>query len=169
MVEQVLLVLRIGFVVLLYLFIWRIVRLSVRDIRAPQDSMVLGPAAAAAMGLGPSRRSGRTRPSTPAAPAGRPRLVVESGPAFPPGTLVLLDEPVLFGRSDDADARLDDDTYASGHHARVFVRGGEIVVEDLGSTNGTFIDGERVTGEAPLRPGAILQVGSTFLHLEFGS
>ena len=57
MTEQLLLVLRIGFVVVLYLFIWRIVRLGVRDLRAPQESMVIGAAAAHAAGLGTAARA----------------------------------------------------------------------------------------------------------------
>ena len=82
MTEQLLLALKAVFVVVLYLFVWRVVRLSVRDLRGPQESMVLGAAEAERAGLGRA---------APAPPSADPRLVVLSSPIYPPGTLVRLD------------------------------------------------------------------------------
>ena len=148
MVEQVLVVLRVAFVVLLYLVVWRIVRLSVRDVRTGQESMILAPAAGV--------------PSTRHAPvAGPGQLVVVKSPAFPAGTVVLCDDTVVFGRGPEADAVLDGDEFASGRHARVFRRGDEVYVEDLGSTNGTFVNGQRLAAERRLRAGDVLVVGGT--------
>jgi pSer/pThr/pTyr-binding forkhead associated (FHA) protein len=68
--------------------------------------------------------------------------------------------------------RVDDNTFAipegsvSSHHCEVLLRGSEIVIRDLNSTNGTFINGNQVTGEAPLRPGQILRLGQIELRLE---
>ena len=89
MVEQVLLVLRIAFVILLYLFIWRVVRLSLRDVRRGHESMVLSPGAAASAGLTPLPAA----PVAPAAPGtdGSGRLVVVRSPVYPPGTVVVLE------------------------------------------------------------------------------
>src|SRR4051794_10391427 len=126
MVEQLLLALKVAFLVLLYVFVWRIIRLSVRDLRAPQESMILGPAAAEAMGLG---QAAHHLPADP--DSGGPRLVVLSSPIYPPGTVVRLDAEVTFGRADDCDVPLEGDAYASQHHALVFARDAARYVRDL--------------------------------------
>jgi hypothetical protein len=160
MVEQVLLVLRIAFVILLYLFIWRVVRLSLRDVRRGHESMVLSPGAAASAGLTP----------LPVAPApgtdGSGRLVVVRSPVYPPGTVVVLEHDVVFGRAEDADAVLDGDTTASSRHARVFRRGSQVYVEDLSSTNGTYVNGRRLAAERALRSGDVVVVGATEMRFE---
>jgi hypothetical protein len=159
-VEQSLLLLRIAFVVLLYLFIWRVVRLSVRDVRAPQESMIIAPGVAAAAGL--SRPA--DRPSR--APAGAARLVVVSGSSFPAGTVVLLDDDVVVGRNAGCDAVIADDATVSAQHARVYHRGDDLYVEDLGSTNGTFVNGQRLVAERLLRVGDVVAIGATELRFE---
>ena len=68
--------------------------------------------------------------------------------------------------------RVDDNTFpipegsVSSHHCEILLRGAEIVVRDLNSTNGTFINGHQVTGEAPLKPGQILRLGQVEMRLE---
>ena len=68
--------------------------------------------------------------------------------------------------------RVDDNTFAipegsvSSHHCEILLRGGDIVVRDLNSTNGTFINGHQVAGEAPLKPGQILRLGQVEMRLE---
>ena len=160
MVEQVLVVLRVAFVVLLYLVVWRIVRLSVRDVRGgTQDSMVLAPVMAGGIAM----------PARPAAVATGPgQLVVTSSPAFPAGTVVLCDDTVVFGRGPEADAVLEGDEFASGRHARVFRRGDDVYLEDLGSTNGTFVNGQRLAAERRLRAGDSVVVGSTEMTYRSG-
>jgi pSer/pThr/pTyr-binding forkhead associated (FHA) protein len=162
MVEQVLLVLRIVFVILLYLFIWRVVRLSIRDVRPSQESLIISPGAAAAAGLTPVPRADPPRPDAPSSG----QLTVLDSPAFPAGTVVVLDEDVVFGRGEGVDAALDGDTFASSRHARVFRRGGDLYVEDLGSTNGTFVNGQRLAAERRLRAGDVLVVGATEMRFE---
>jgi hypothetical protein len=160
-VEQALLVARIAFVVLLYLFVWRIVRLSVRDVRAPAESLILSPEAVRAAGLD-------RMPDIPRAPvpAGVGHLVVRSSPVFPVGTIILLDSDVVFGRSADSDVPLAADGTVSGRHARVFRRDGSPYLEDLGSTNGTFVNGQPLAAERMLRAGDVVAVGATELLYE---
>jgi hypothetical protein len=151
-VEAVLLGLKVGFIVLLYLFIWRIVRSVARDVRLPQESFVLAPQQAAAAGLG--------RPSTGL-------LVVLASPALDPGTERELDSsPVTVGRSTDNDLVLDSDEFASVHHARIQPRRDGVWLEDLDSTNGTFLNGAKLSRPQKLTPGDVIRVGETDLRYE---
>ena len=160
MTEQVLLALKAGFLVLLFLFIWRIIRVAQRDLRSPQESMIIGAAAAEAAGLG------RAAPAAPPPEVGGPHLLVLSSPIYPPGTIVRLDQDVTFGRSDACDIILEGDAYASSRHAAVFVRNGGRYVRDLGSTNGTHVDGQQIVAEHRLHPGDEVRVGETELRYE---
>jgi hypothetical protein len=155
-VETTLLALKLAFLVLLYLFIWRIVRSAARDLRLPQESMILAPQQAAAAGLIPQ-------------PAARElgRLVVVSSPTFENGEIFTLDShPLTIGRAVNNDVSMPDDEYASGRHARVEPRRDGIWVEDIGSTNGTFVNGIRLTRERKLTPGDVVRVGETDLRFE---
>jgi pSer/pThr/pTyr-binding forkhead associated (FHA) protein len=75
-----------------------------------------------------------------------------------------LAEPLRIGRSDDADIRLDD-TYVSQSHARLFGRNGSWFVEDLGSTNGTYLDRAKVSGPMKVPPGTPIRIGKTVIEL----
>ena len=155
-VETTLLVLKLAFLVLLYLFIWRIVRSAARDLRLPQESMILAPQQAAAAGLIPQ-------------PAARAlgRLVVVASPTFQDGEIFSLDShPLTIGRAVNNDVSMPDDEYASGRHARFEPRRDGIWVEDIGSTNGTFVNGIRLTRERKLTPGDVVRVGETDLRFE---
>jgi hypothetical protein len=155
-VETTLLALKLAFLVLLYLFIWRIVRSAARDLRLPQESMILAPQQAAAAGLIPQ-------------PAARElgRLVVVAGPTFQSGEVFSLDtHPLTIGRAVNNDVSMPDDEYASGRHARFEPRRDGVWVEDIGSTNGTFVNGIRLTRERRLTPGDVVRVGETDLRFE---
>ena len=155
-VESTLLALKLAFLILLYLFIWRIVRSAARDLRLPQESMILAPQQAAAAGLIPQ-------------PAARElgRLIVVSSPTFGDGEVFVLDShPLTIGRAVNNDVSMPDDEYASGRHARFEPRRDGIWVEDIGSTNGTFVNGIRLTRERKLTPGDIVRVGETDLRFE---
>lgn len=81
------------------------------------------------------------------------------------GTSLRLDEaPVTIGRANDCTLVLDDD-YASGHHARLFPREGRWYVEDLGSTNGTYLDRTKVTAAVAAPAGVPIRVGKTIVEL----
>ena len=155
-VETTLLVLKLAFLVLLYLFIWRIVRSAARDLRLPQESMILAPQQAAAAGL-------------IAQPSGRElgRLVVLQSPALEEGEVLTLDShPLTVGRGTNNDVPIGSDEYASGRHARFEPRRDGVYVEDIGSTNGTYVNGIRLTRERRLAPGDIVRVGETDLRYE---
>ena len=152
-VEAVLLGLKVAFLVLLYLFIWRIVRTVARDVRLPQESFVLAPQQAAAAGLGPRARTGI--------------LIVLSSPALREDTERTLDSmPVTIGRSADNDLALQADEFASSHHARVEPRRDGVWVEDVGSTNGTFVNGSKLSRPRRLDPGDVIRVGETDFRFE---
>ncbi|HEV2712212.1 MAG TPA: FHA domain-containing protein [Gaiellaceae bacterium] len=151
-VEAVLLGLKVGFLVLLYLFIWRIVRSVAKDLRLPQESFVLAPQQAAAAGLG--------RPNTGL-------LIVLASPALDPGTERELDSTaVTLGRAADNDLVLDADEFASVHHARIEPRRDGVWLQDLDSTNGTFLNGSKLTRPQKLTPGDVIRVGETDLRYE---
>jgi FHA domain len=151
-VEAVLLGLKVGFIFLLYLFIWRIVRSVSKDLRLPQESFVLAPQQASAAGLG--------RPHTGL-------LVVLSSPALDPGTERELDSSaVTLGRAAENDLVLDSDEFASVRHARISPRRDGVWLEDLDSTNGTFLNGSKVTRPQKLSPGDVIRVGETDLRYE---
>lgn len=152
-VEEALLVLKIAFLVLLYLFIWRIVRSAARDVRMPQESFVLAPGSVPGLGEGPQIQSGR--------------LVVIKSPALEEDDELLLDSAALLvGRGSGNDVNLARDEYASSNHARVEPRRDGVWVEDVGSTNGTYLNGTRLTNAKRLAPGDILRVGETELRYE---
>jgi hypothetical protein len=156
-VAEVLLVLKIAFLVLLYLFVLRVIRTAGREKQAPsQDSMILTPAAAAAAGL---RRDTPGRRSV--------RLVVRRSPSLEDGSEFPLNSaPVTLGRGGQNDLVLDGDEFASARHARIESRGDGVWVQDLDSTNGTYVNGTRVAGAQRLDPGDVLRVGETDLVME---
>ena len=150
-VEEALLVLKLAFLVLLYLFIWRIVRSAARDVRMPQESFILAPSQAAE--LAALRDSGR--------------LVVVTSPALSEGDeLTLNSSALLLGRGSDNDVNLARDEFASSKHARVEPRRDGVWVEDVGSTNGTYLNGIRLTRAKRLAPGDVVRIGETELRYE---
>ena len=155
-VEEVLLALKIAFLVLLYLFIWRIVRSATRDLRLPQESFILAPS----QGGAPLARE---EPRT--VEAGR--LVAVKSPTLPRNFARTLDSaPVTVGRGAQNDIALDGDDYASARHARIEPRRDGVWVEDIGSTNGTFLNGIRLTRPRKLASGDVVRIGETELRYE---
>jgi hypothetical protein len=169
--ELVLLLVKIGYLTLL----WAFVLLAVRAVRADV--------------LGPTRRQARQRPAAGPAPRGsarprspQPRAGVQVPPplsppnAYPPSKLVvtkgplagtvipLTGEPITIGRAPDSTLVLDDD-FASGRHARLVPHDGRWFVEDLSSTNGTFLEHTKVTTPMPVSLGAPVRIGKTVLEL----
>ncbi|MEU4315184.1 FHA domain-containing protein [Nocardia sp. NPDC024068] len=144
---------RAGFLLLLWLFVWAILRTLRSDIyaasgvrlqnRGPRGSTVL-----------PSMRRGQK---------GAKHLVVTQGSLA--GTRITLGtQPVLIGRADDSTLVLTDD-YASTRHARLSLRGDDWYVEDLGSTNGTYLDRAKVTTAVRVPLGTPVRVGKTVIEL----
>lgn len=102
-------------------------------------------------------------PTTPAPRLSRTLRVVEGPKAGQ--TIALEGHPLLMGRAQDADLVLVDD-YASGRHARLFPQGTRWFLEDLGSTNGTYVNGAPVTRALPVGPGTAIRIGKTVMELE---
>ncbi len=153
-VEEALLVLKILFLVLLYLFIWRIVRTAAKDVSLPQESFVLAPGSVPGLGA-----------EAPQLEAGR--LVVVKSPALEAGNELVLDSsPLLLGRGSRNDVDLGRDEYASSHHARIEPRRDGVWLEDVGSTNGTYLNGTRLTRPKRLAPGDVLRIGETELRYD---
>ena len=145
-VGEALVILKILFLLLLYVFIWRIVRTASRDLRLPQESFVLNPRQAAGL-LGVGRR-------------------IETGRiVFPSGQERLVDSRALtIGRGVENDIALESDDFASARHARIQPRRDGVWVEDIGSTNGTYVNGARLSRPRRLAPGDVIRVGSTDLR-----
>jgi hypothetical protein len=153
-VDEALLVLKILFLVLLYLFIWRIVRSASRDVRLPQESFILRPGEVE--GLAPAQ---------PAIQTGR--LIVLKSPALQEGTAFELDSSALtVGRGGQNDVPLEQDEFASARHARFEPRRDGVWVQDRGSTNGTFVNGTRIDRPRRLTPGDVVRVGETDLRYD---
>jgi pSer/pThr/pTyr-binding forkhead associated (FHA) protein len=160
--EPLLNVLKICLLALLYLFFLRVLQAVWSEVSGP-------------------RRRGRARTRTAPAPAARPTAKVgvlagsrggsrapsalrvvepesEQGKSFPLG------DEITVGRAAGCHVTLDD-TYVSQLHARIFHRDGDLFVEDLGSTNGTYLNRAKVSGPMAMKPGDRLQVGSVVLEL----
>jgi FHA domain len=151
--EEVLLALKIAFLVLLYLLIWRIVRTVSRDERQSQESFIMRPTAAPALGGPP--------------PVGLGRLVVQSSPILEEGEEFPVDSaPITAGRGGQNDLALEGDEFASARHVRFEPRRDGVWVQDLGSTNGTYVNGIRIDGAQRLARGDVIRVGETDLRFE---
>ena len=152
-VDEALIALKVAFIVLLYLFIWRIVRSASKELRAAPvaESVILNPTDATSLGL---------------APMARATLVVIKSPALDVGEEISVDSmPVAVGRGGQNEVPLDGDEFASAEHARFEARRDGLWVEDVGSTNGTFVNGARVTTPRRLTKGDIVRVGQTDLKV----
>jgi hypothetical protein len=153
-VDTVLLILKIAFLVLLYLFLWRIVRTAGRDLRLPQESFILRPGGGAGLGaIGQVVHMGR--------------LVVLESSNLDEGEEVELDSAaVTIGRGGQNNLALEGDDFASARHARFEPRRDGVWVNDLGSTNGTFVNGVQIDRPRKLVPGDVVRVGETELRFE---
>jgi pSer/pThr/pTyr-binding forkhead associated (FHA) protein len=150
--DTVLLGLKIAFLVLLYLFIWRIVRTAGRDLRLPQESFILRPALAGGA-IGQAINPGR--------------LVVVQSQVLKAGEEFDLDSnPLTVGRGTQNDVSIDGDVFASARHVRVEPRRDGVWVSDVGSTNGTYVNGVRIDRPRKLVQGDVVRVGETELRFE---
>jgi pSer/pThr/pTyr-binding forkhead associated (FHA) protein len=114
------------------------------------------------------RQNARPRPARPVRPAraarGEPQRLLVTGGPLSGTTLPLTEQQITIGRSNDATLVLNDD-YASSRHARLFPQDGQWIVEDLGSTNGTYLDRQKVTQPTPVPTGVPIRIGKTVLEL----
>lgn len=164
MSELTLLVLRFGFLLLLWIFVFAVVYALRTDLfgqrvrRMPTEVASALPAGAAA-----APRRTPAAPREPATLSTAKRLVITSG-AKEGLELELSPEPLTIGRSGESGLIIRDD-YTSTHHARLILWGEEWVIQDLDSTNGTFLDGTRVTVPTPVPLGTPVRIGTTSFEL----
>ena len=146
---------RFGFLALLWLFVLAAMRVIRADLRTSGQPRIAVPPPARRRGKG----TGQARPA-----AGTPtQLIVTEGGLT--GTRIrLTGAPVLIGRANDSTLVLEDD-YASTRHARISLQNGRWIVEDLGSTNGTYLGERKLDGPVPLEIGVPLRIGRTVLEL----
>lgn len=150
MPELVLQLTRAGFLALLWLFVLFALRVVRSDLYAASGLRAILPGGGRA-----ATRSGRGRTAR--------QLLVTQGPLA--GSRISLDSrPILIGRADDSTLKLDDD-YASTRHARIAQTGDDWYVEDLGSTNGTYLDRAKVTGPTRVPLGVPVRIGKTVIEL----
>jgi hypothetical protein len=151
--EPLAVALKFGFLAVLYLFLLWVARSAIRDLRRYEGSSVAEPVEAPnpARGrrAGPDLRAGVT-----------PRLEVVAAMGYEPGTSFAIGEGATLGRSNGADIRIDD-PFASSAHARIFSRGDFMYVEDMGSTNGTYLNGRQLRGAERLRMADVIRIGDS--------
>ena len=112
-----------------------------------------------------AQRARAQRPPRPGrAPRGAPQRLLVIGGSLAGTSIGLADQQITIGRATDATLVLSDD-YASSRHARLFPQDGQWIVEDLGSTNGTYLDRQKVTQPTPVPAGVPIRIGKTVLEL----
>ncbi|MEV7974190.1 FHA domain-containing protein [Cellulomonas sp. NPDC089187] len=164
MSELTVTLLRLGYLVLLWALVLSAIGVLRRDLYGTRITNRRRGAAAQAA-------AAPTHPA-PAAPAAKPRarrsdptrLVVTEGP-LRGTTLPLGNSAVLIGRAPSCTLVLDDD-YSSSQHARIFQQDQRWYVEDMGSTNGTFVDDRKVSGTVEVRPGTPIRIGQSVIELQ---
>jgi len=150
-------VMRFGFLALLWLFVFASMRVIRSDLRAGGQSRLAFPP--------PARRRGKNSASQPPRGSqGTPSYLVVTAGGLTGTRIGLTGAPVLIGRANDSTLVLEDD-YASTRHARISLQDNRWIVEDLGSTNGTYLGQRKVDGPVQMDPGVPLRIGQTVLEL----
>ncbi|MGA5764575.1 FHA domain-containing protein FhaB/FipA [Nonomuraea bangladeshensis] len=154
MSELTLLLIRLAFLAVLWFFVIAAVGVIRTDLFGSRTA----PAA--------PRKAPRTTkaPVKPKSKKGEPRQLIVTGGPLQGTTIDLTETPITIGRANDATLVVSDD-YASSRHARLFPQDGQWIVEDLGSTNGTYLDRNKVTRPTPVPLGVPIRVGKTVIEL----
>jgi hypothetical protein len=162
--------LKFGFLAVLYLFLLWVSRSALKDLRGRAGSGWDSAGPAGGVSAPPPDATGLHSAST----VGRvdfarraPRLVVRRAPGHDPGMIYDLDGNLVLGRGERAEIRLED-PFASSSHARVYEQAGALVLEDLGSTNGTYLNEELLDSPRPLHPGDHVRIGDSEFVFEVG-
>ncbi len=149
---------------LLFAFIYAVMRRGIGDLRKVPDDETYVPGRRSGRESGPQGNGHRAYAPRP---TGTPEIVVEESDILAPQTrFELRDGETSVGRSSASNVVLKSDDYASGSHAKLTRHGGLLYVEDLGSTNGTFVNGSKTVGATPVRNGDSVRVGSTTFRYE---
>jgi pSer/pThr/pTyr-binding forkhead associated (FHA) protein len=158
--DPVAVALKFGFLAILYLFLLWMARSALKDLRRSADDGY-EPAAGAAY----ADATGLHTAGSPDGARGTPKLRVGSGAGLRIGAAYDLSEGAVLGRGEQADIVLED-SFASSRHARLVPHGDVIVLEDLGSTNGTYLNDEPLRGPQPLHPGDRIRIGDSAFVFE---
>ncbi len=153
-------IIRVAFLAALWLFVIAAIGVVRTDLLGGPASATRRGRARQAQNLRPPRQ---TRPPQRAG-RGSPRILVVTAGALKGTSLDLTQQQITLGRANDATLVLNDD-YASSRHARIFPQDGQWIVEDLGSTNGTYLDRQKVTRPTPVPLGVPIRIGKTVLEL----
>jgi len=156
--DSLLTILKLCFLALLYLFFLRVLRAVWAEMSPQAVAPAPAPVGGAGRAWGGSNRGG----GNSKAGGGRLRVIE---PAETKGQTYELGEELTVGRAGGCQITLDD-TYVSQLHARVYRRDGQLFVEDLGSTNGTYLNRKKVTAPIAIRKGDRLQIGKTVMELQ---
>jgi hypothetical protein len=156
--------LKFGFLAVLYLFLLWVARSARRDLGGGAER---GRGQALAVEAPPDATGmySASKLGSVDYVARAPRLVVERAPGHEPGMIYDLDGDLVLGRGDSAEIRLED-PFASSRHARIYEQGNSVVVEDLGSTNGTYLNEELLQTPRPLHPGDRVRIGDSEFAFE---
>ncbi|HUQ00711.1 MAG TPA: FHA domain-containing protein [Aeromicrobium sp.] len=160
MSELTLTLIKLGFLAVLWLFVLSAVSVIRSDIIGTK-----APSLARAQNARPKKSKEPSKPPKPGKPKrGIPTTLHVVGGPNTGQSVPLGDQPILLGRGTDAAIRLDDD-YVSTRHARFASNGEEWFVEDLGSTNGTYVGNQRVSAPVPIAIGVQVRLGKTIVEL----
>ena len=148
--------LKFGFLAVLYLFLLWVSRSSLRDLARSRDT---------ALASEPVDAPGSSRRREPPMGGGlmgnmQPRLEVIAALGYEPGTAFDISDGATLGRSENAEIPVDD-PFASSAHARIYPRGDFMHVEDMGSTNGTYLNGRRLRGAERLKVADVIRIGDS--------
>jgi pSer/pThr/pTyr-binding forkhead associated (FHA) protein len=150
---------RVAFLAVLWLFVIAAIGVVRTDLFGTAVAKVRRPRNQAPPRPAPQRPAKPQRPGR-----GVPRFLVVTEGALSGRSIDLADQQITMGRANDATLVLNDD-YASTHHARIFPQDGQWIVEDLGSTNGTYLDRQKVIRPTPVPVGVPIRIGKTVLEL----
>jgi len=152
--------LKFGFVAVLFLFLLWVARSSIKDLRSVPGAG--GPRGSQWLDEPVVQQSEETglHSAVSAKLGDDPRLIVERAPGHTAGMEYELADGAVLGRGEQAEIRLED-PFASSQHARIVRQGGVMVLEDLGSTNGTYLNEEVLAGPTPLHPGDRVRIGDS--------
>lgn len=159
--ELTLTLIRVAFLAVLWLFVIAAIGVVRTDLSGSSGGRARAAARRQATAPRPAPRPGN-KPQR--SRRGQPHTLVVTGGALKGTTIDLSEQQITLGRANDATLVLNDD-YASSRHARIFPQDGQWIVEDLGSTNGTYLDRQKVTRPTPVPAGVPIRIGKTVLEL----
>jgi hypothetical protein len=152
MADPIEVLLKFAFLAVLYLFLLWVARSALKDLRRP------APYEGQAELRDPDRQDRSLVPSAA-------RLVVEHGGGLRAGQAFIVGPGLVIGRAAGIDIQIED-SFASGRHARVFTHDGHVYIEDMESTNGTYLNGRRVAAQEPLEMDDRIKIGDTEFRYE---